>query len=74
MNKNKLLKIITKTLEVEKPIKEEMKIKDIEKWDSLGRLAILSVLDNYKIEIDTNKFIKVKSVKEFLALIKLDEK
>ena len=74
MNKNKLLKIITKTLEVEKHIKEEMKIKDIEKWDSLGRLTILSVLDNYKIEIDTNKFIKVKSVKEFLALIKLDEK
>lgn len=74
MNKNKLLKIITKTLEAEKPIKEGMKIKDIEKWDSLGRLTILSLLDNYKIEIDTNKFIKVKSVKEFLALIKLDEK
>lgn len=73
MNKKKLLKLITKTLETDEIINEKMKIKDIDRWDSIGRLAILSLLDDLKLEININKFIKIKTVKEFLLLIKLND-
>ena len=73
MNKKKLLKLVTKTLEEDEMINEKMKIKDIDRWDSIGRLSILSLLDDIKLEIDINKFMKIKTVKEFLLLIKLND-
>tara|TARA_B100000963_G_scaffold227335_1_gene198298 strand:+ start:32458 stop:32700 length:243 start_codon:yes stop_codon:yes gene_type:complete len=61
INKKKLLEIIASALKVKKSkIKENTKSSDIDEWDSLGQLNILSKLD---VILD-GKTAKIKKLSE----------
>ncbi len=68
-----LVMLINEALEVES-IDEESKFSDIPEWDSLGQLAILSVLDDRlggRIS-GIRDFVSAKSVKELLTLLEVN--
>ena len=72
MTKNELLELVAEALEFEGTINTVDKIEGIEGWDSLGRLAVLSLLDELGMEIDGEKFSEITTVKEFIELVNLD--
>ena len=48
INKNQLIEIIAKALNVPKEkINEQSSTENLEEWDSLGHLSILTSIDNY---------------------------
>ena len=68
-----LLKIIAKSLNI-KASKINLKTKDtdLEEWDSLGQLAILTTIDK-KLKNKTSKLTKLataESVKDIYAILK----
>lgn len=67
MNKIEFLKAISEALEVDPSlINMELKLGDLEEWDSLGHLTILSNLDAL-----TNE--KASDIKDFGSLGSLEE-
>ena len=66
-----LKKIISKALNVDtKKIKENLNSNELEEWDSLGQLSIISSLDKkFKGKIDLSKISNLysyKGIKKFL--------
>jgi acyl carrier protein len=66
-----LKKIISKALNVKlSKIKEDLNSNEIEEWDSLGQLSIISSLDKkFKGKIDLSKIAELytyKGIKSFL--------
>ncbi len=73
MNQKKFISLITKSLGVKsKKISMSLKFNDIDEWDSIGHLNILSALD----KITNGKSSKIKqlgtqtSLKKIWALLK----
>lgn len=69
---NKLLDIIAEALEIDKKRLNLNTIKsDIDEWDSLGHLIILSMVESeFKIKIPFEKVNEINKVSDFLAYIK----
>ena len=74
MNKKKLLiiDIVSKSLNINnKKINEKTNLQDLEEWDSLGMLSVMSALDKkFKGSINVSSFDKVKTVADIEKLIK----
>jgi|LauGreSBDMM110SN_4_FD.fasta_scaffold46776_3 acyl carrier protein len=75
MNTNDLKKIVADALKVPvKKIDENTKFGDLEEWDSLGQLSIISLLDkklNKKMSSSNLKpLFKADSIKKFILILK----
>lgn len=74
MNKKKLLiiDIVSKSLNInKKKINEKTNLQNLEEWDSLGMLSVMSALDKkFKGSINVSSFDKVKTVADIEKLIK----
>ena len=72
LNKEELLSLISKALKVsKKTINMSLKVGDIEEWDSLGVLSVMTALDKkYKGLIKISSFDKVITVSDILKLLK----
>ena len=74
MNKKKLLiiDIVSKSLNINnKKINETTNLQNLEEWDSLGMLSVMSALDKkFKGSINVSSFDKVKTVADIEKLIK----
>ena len=74
MNKKKLLiiDIVSKSLNINnKKINEKTNLQNLEEWDSLGMLSVMSALDEkFKGSINVSSFDKVKTVADIEKLIK----
>lgn len=75
MNTNDLKIIVANALKVSvKKIDDNTKFGDLEEWDSLGQLSIISSLDkklNKKISSSNLKILfKADSIKKFILILK----
>ena len=74
MNKKKLLiiDIVSKSLNInKKKINEKTNLQNLEEWDSLGVLSVMTALDKkYKGLIKISSFDKVITVSDILKLLK----
>ena len=75
MNTNELKIIVANALKVSvKKIDDNTKFGDLEEWDSLGQLSIISSLDkklNKKISSSNLKILfKADSIKKFILILK----
>ena len=52
MNVKELLTIVAETIEYENELHLDQNIEDIEEWDSLGVLSIVSMMDDLSITIN----------------------
>ena len=71
IDKKELFKIVSKSLQVKlSKIKIDTKSEDLEEWDSLGQLAIISALDKkFKGKVNFSKIstsVKIKDIFNFL--------
>ena len=72
MKSSELFKLIKNCLKTKKIISMKSNSKNIEEWDSLGQLAILTTLDK-KLKNKASKLTKLataESVKEIYSILK----
>ena len=72
INKNELKKLIAKSLNVNvSKINDKTKDVNLEEWDSLGQLSIISALDKkFKGEINFKDIAQANSIKLIEAYLK----
>ena len=68
MNVKELLIVVAEALEYEDELHLDQNIEDIEEWDSLGVLSIVSMLDDLSISINLEDLGEIKTVKDFVKL------
>jgi len=69
MKRSELLEEIKDALQREQPIDESMQLSDIEEWDSLSTLAIISLYDRlFSKALKFNEINKVKTVSDLVNL------
>lgn len=68
MNAKELLTIIAEAIEYEGELHLNQNIEDIEEWDSLGVLSIVSTMDDLSISINLEDLEEIKTVEEFVRL------
>ena len=71
-NKKTLIEIICKALKIRKnKINDKTNLQELEEWDSLGVLSVMSALDKkYKNSINILSFDKVITVSDIKKLLK----
>jgi len=72
MSIKELLKLVAETIEYEGELELDQKIEDIEEWDSLGVLSIVSMLDTIKITVDLEELSEISTVEDFVKLAGID--
>lgn len=75
MTKLELLEEIKETLQRDEEISFDMKLEDIEEWDSLASIAMISLYDQlFELLITFDKLKKCKTVSDLVELVsdKLD--
>ena len=68
MNVKELLTIVAETIEYENELHLDQNIEDIEEWDSLGVLSIVSMMDDLSISINLEDLEQIKTVEDFVKL------
>ncbi|MDA9622094.1 phosphopantetheine-binding protein [Gammaproteobacteria bacterium] len=68
MNVKELLIVVAEALEYEDELHLDQKIEDIEEWDSLGVLSIVSMMDDLKISVNLEDLEEIKTVEDFVKL------
>jgi|TARA_B110000483_G_C18121177_1_gene513669 acyl carrier protein len=68
MNVKELLTIVAETIEYEDELHLDQNIEDIEEWDSLGVLSIVSMMDDLSITINLEDLEEIKTVEDFVRL------
>ena len=68
MKIHELLTIVAETIEYEGQLGLEDKIEDIEEWDSLGVLSIVSMLDDLSISMSLEDLEEIQTIEEFVKL------
>jgi len=71
-----LLRLFCDALEIpEASLKSETNVSDVEEWDSIGWLTIMSMLDEqYGVQIESRQIRTVKKVQDLLDLILRSER
>jgi len=68
MNVKELLIIVAEALEYEDELCLDQNIEDIEEWDSLGVLSIVSMMDDLNISVNLEDLEEIKTVEDFVKL------
>jgi acyl carrier protein len=68
MNVKELLIVVAETIEYESELHLDQNIEDIEEWDSLGVLSIVSMMDDLSITINLEDLEQIKTVEDFVRL------
>ena len=68
MNVKELLIVVAEALECEDELSLDQNIEDIEEWDSLGVLSIVSMMDDLKISVNLEDLEEIKTVEDFVQL------
>ena len=68
MTVKELLTIVAEALDYEDELRLDQNIEDIEEWDSLGVLSIVSMMDDLSISINLDDLEEIRTVEEFVKL------
>jgi acyl carrier protein len=68
MNVKELLSMVAEALDYEDELRLDQNIEDIEEWDSLGVLSIVSMMDDLSISINLDDLEEIRTVEEFVKL------
>lgn len=70
MTKIELLEEIKEMLQRDESISFDMKLEDIEEWDSLAKISIISLYDElFETTITTNHLISCKTINDLVNLV-----
>ena len=68
MNVKELLIFVAEALEYEDELYLDQNIEDIEEWDSLGVLSIVSIMNDLNISVNLEDLEEIKTVEDFVKL------
>jgi len=68
MNVKELLIVVAEAIEYEDELSLDQNIEDIEEWDSLGVLSIVSMMDDLNISVNLEDLEEIKTVEDFVKL------
>jgi acyl carrier protein len=68
MNVKELLIVVAEAIEFEDELHLDQNIEDIEEWDSLGVLSIVSIMDDLNISVNLEDLEDIKTVEDFVKL------
>lgn len=71
MTENELLVLVAETIEYDGQLTRSDLIEQIGEWDSLGKMAILSLLDSLQLEVNQDAFVEAQTVGDFISATKL---
>jgi acyl carrier protein len=63
------LELVADTLDCEEEIALSDNVLDIEGWDSLGVLSIVSMLDGLGMPVELDKFEDIVTIQDFVTLV-----
>jgi|TARA_B110000211_G_C13926225_1_gene485081 acyl carrier protein len=69
MKLEEFLELVAEALDCEDVIVLSDKVLDIEGWDSLGVLSIVSMLDGLGMPVELDKFEEIDTVQDFVTLV-----
>lgn len=70
MTKQELLDSIADALQRDEALSEDMLLENIEEYDSLGIISLITLYDSFGISISGNDLRQCKSIKDLLHLAK----
>ena len=73
MNVTEFLKLTSEILECENEIEIDDDIEDIDEWDSLGVLSIISMLDEMGITLALDQFENIETIKDYIDLVGISD-
>lgn len=68
MTEQEFFERIQETLEVDAPIDRSTSLEDLEEYDSLGILNLMTLFDEIGIEVDQNTFANLDTGEDLLRL------
>ncbi len=70
-NKKKLIKLFSESLNIsENVVNENLKYNEIEEWDSIGHMTLMSAIeDEFKISLETDDIIDFSSFKKGIEIL-----
>ncbi len=67
---DKFLELFGEILEIEEPLTLKHRLEDLEEWDSLAALALVSMLDDeYGVIMGSKELEKMESVQDILDFV-----
>jgi len=71
-NKSKYIEIFIKSLSIDnKKFNEKLKYNDIDEWDSIGHMTLMSGLEeDFNISLDTDDIVDFSSFKKGIQILK----
>jgi len=69
MKLEEFLELVAEALDCEDVIVLSDKVLDIEGWDSLGVLSIVSMLDGLGMPVELDKLEEIDTVQDFVTLV-----
>lgn len=75
INEEKLLEYLQESLQKEEKLNKEMKLENLEEWDSLAVISIINLYDElFNIKISGDSLRKCVYVKDILDLARVESK
>lgn len=68
MTKDEFLELLTETIDVEDDLREEMALDEIEEYDSIAVLSLMSMYDDLGVKVSPSDFQELKMVADLIKL------
>jgi len=73
MKIKEFLEVISEALDCEEELTIDQKVEDIEEWDSLGILSLVSMFDEMGIPVELDKFENIETIKQLADLAEVSD-
>ena len=68
MTKDEFLEILAETIDTECELNEELLLDEIEEYDSIAILSLMSMYDDFNIKVNPSNFQDLKTVADLINL------
>jgi len=68
MKKDDFLELLAETMDTEEELNEDMNLEDIEEYDSIAILSLMSMYDEMGVKVTPNDFKNLEKVSDLIKL------
>ena len=68
MSKNDFLEMLKEAIDTEKNLDEHLNLEEIDEYDSIAVLSLISLYDEIGVKVSPNDFENLKTIKDLIKL------
>ena len=68
MKKDDFLELLAETIDTEEELNEDMNLEDIEEYDSIAVLSLMSMYDEMGVKVTPKDFNNLETIKDLIKL------